>query len=458
MKKFYALLMVVAFMFSACANGGTTQTSSTGPASTDTTGNTSSTTEANAAGDAAVGDNAVSDAEVGDAEFGDTAPADISGDLLVWIDLDTFAQAVIEGFNAKYPNVNVQNELVGLDANAKLSLDGPAGIGPDVLTLQDGAITNSIADGLLEPFPPALAAIVQDKIHETPVSVATYDGSIYGVPFTIEHISLYYNKDLVGIPATTIEEIIEFAKTYNDPSSGKYAMRFLPGDGFHSLAFTTTFGFRPFGPYGDDWKNPGFDSKEMTEALTFINNNLKAVFDYTSADANWDGVVAAFQRGEAPYCITGPWAAPGAMAAGLNFGTTKLPTVNGVQPNVFSASRIITVSSYAKNFDAAFAFAEYITSDEAAGYVYNVIGALPALKDLSSIEGFAEDEVIRGMAEQAPYTIPALNIPEAQFIWEPWMELHSFSWDGLLSIEDAQQKAMESYELLLNTAGLSMFD
>jgi len=62
------------------------------------------------------------------------------------------------------------------------------------------------------------------------------------------------------------------------------------------------------------------------------------------------------------------------------------------------------------------------------------------------------------MAAQAPYTIPALNISEAMYIWEPWTELHTFAWEGLLSIEDSQQKAMETYELLLNAAGLSMYD
>ena len=442
MKKFLALMLAFVLIFTvACSGGSSGGNTDTSDTTTDT-GNTADSSGGNTSTD----------------NGSDTAAATISGDLVVWMDQDSFAEAVIAGFNAKYPDVNIQYELVGLDASAKLSLDGPAGIGPDVLTLQDGAITNAIVDGNLEPYPAALQALVEDTLLETPVSVGTYNGVLYGVPITIEHISLYYNKDLIDTPATTIEEIIEFAASYNDPAADKYAMRWPTGDGFHAMAFTSTFGYRPFGPDGTDWQNPGFDSPEMTAGLDFIVDNLRAVFDYTAQDAGWEGVVVPFQRGDAPYCITGPWAAPGAMEAGLNFGTAKLPTIGGVQPYVFSASRLISVSSYTKNPDAAFAFAEYMASEEVAGYVYSVFGALPALKDPSVIAGFSEDEVMLGMAAQAPYTIPALNIPEAMYIWEPWTELHTFAWEGLLSIEDSQQKAMETYELLLNAAGLSIYD
>ena len=440
MKKFLALMLALVLVFTvACSGGSSGGNTDTSGGTTDSSGDGNTSTD--------------------NGSNSDTAATDISGDLVVWMDdQGIFAAAVIAGFNAIYPDVNIQFEMVGLEAGSKLSLDGPAGIGPDVLMLQDGAITNSIMDGQLEPFPAWLQTIVEDVLLETPVSVGTYDGRAYGVPLTVEHISLYYNKDLIDTPATTIEEIIEFAASYNDPAADKYAMRWPTGDGFHSLAFTSTFGYRPFGPNGTDWKNPGFDSPEMSAALDFIVNNLKAVFDYTAQDASWEGVVSPFQRGEVPYCITGPWAASGAMEAGLNFGTAKLPTIGGNQPYVFSASRLISVSSYAKNLDAAFAFAEYMASEEVAGHVYSVLGALPARKDLSSIEGFAENEVMQGMAAQAPYTIPALNISEAMYIWEPWTELHTFAWEGLLSIEDSQQKAMETYELLLNAAGLSMYD
>ena len=42
--------------------------------------------------------------------------------------------------------------------------------------------------------------------------------------------------------------------------------------------------------------------------------------------------------------------------------------------------------------------------------------------------------------------------------WQPTMAMMEFVWDGKLTVEEAQAKAMEDYELLLNGNGESMYD
>ncbi|MCL2051449.1 MAG: extracellular solute-binding protein [Lachnospiraceae bacterium] len=387
-----------------------------------------------------------------------TIPADISGELVLWMTEEVFATAIIEGFNAIYPNVVVNFEEVGFaELASRLTLDGPSGIGPDVIGIADNEISHLAADGFLEPFPADMQARIENQILEAPVTTVTIDGQVYGAAYTIENIALFYNKDLVDGPPQTMEEIIEFAKTYNDPSIGKYAMRWPTGDGFHNYLFLSTHGWQPMGPNGDDWKNPEFDSPEVARGLADYLA-MKAVFDYSNEEADYGATVGAFQRGETPYCITGSWAVGVAKEVGLNFGTAKIPTINGVQPKVLSSSWAGAVSSYSKNFDAAFALAEFMASDEMANITYNIYGGIPALKDLSVVEGLADDEWIIGMAEQSFYTVPVPSIPEMRFLWQPWAELFMFAWDGLLTIEESQMRAMETYEMLLNGAGLSMYD
>ncbi|MCL2084388.1 MAG: extracellular solute-binding protein [Oscillospiraceae bacterium] len=384
-------------------------------------------------------------------------PADISGDLLFWMGDTPLAPALIEGFTAQYPNVNVSYEMASFDEIIqKLSLDGPAGMGPDVIAVGDSTVSAAVADGLLEPFPADLQAKVEDVILESALSTSTVGESLYGVPYSMEPVVFFYNKDLVDGPPASFEEIIEFAKTYNDPSIGKYAMRWTT-DGYHNHHFLTAFGWRIMGQNWDDWKNPGFDSPEAAKGLAFYKS-MRAVFDISTEAADYNATVGAFVRGEAPYLISGPWAVAGCREAGLNFGTSKMPTVNGAQPRTLTANQVVAVSSFSKNFDAAFAFAEYIASVEVANMTYSIYGAAPALKDISGIEGLAEDDMIIGMAEQAAYTDHVPTIPEVQYIWLAWAEMFAFVWDDLLSVEDSQQRAMETYETALNVGGLSMYD
>lgn len=381
---------------------------------------------------------------------------EISGNLLVWLPYENHAQALIKAFNEKYPNVTVEYEIIGtLETAEKLSLDGPAGVGADVIWT--GADRFNIDDGYIEPFPADVQSRIEDVLLDAAVSAKMKDGKMYGLPISLQTVALYYNKDLVETPPETFEEILEFAKTYNDPASGKYALRLMPNSSYTNYFCLTPFGYRWFGESGEDWKNPGFDSPAVAEGLAFFKS-LREAYDVDNADATNDAVYGAFDRGEVPFVINGPWGVASAKAAGLNFGVTKLPTIGGKQPYTFAGAQIIAVSSYSKNFDAAFAFAEFFLSNEGAQILYETQGTSTALKDISGVPGLSEDEYLRGFAEQEQFTYPQPVIPEMNLSWQPTMAMMEFVWDGKLTIEEAQAKAMEDYELLLNGNGESMFN
>ena len=444
MKKNLALLLVLTLALAACRNGeaGTGGQS----ASTGSTPASSNTADGSASSDSNGEENPAPN------------PVDIGGDLLVWFDHMDLGGEIIAAFNAHYPNVNISLEEVGSGSvNDKLPLDGPAGIGGDVMVFNHNAIADFINDGLLEPFPADMQARLEVLLLENAASMAKNRGALYGVPYSLENYGLLYNKDLVDTPPKTFEELIEFAHSYNDPANNKFAIRFTPNDFYHTFYIFDAFGFKPFGPNGDDWKNPGFDGPEVAAGLAFLKS-LRPLFDINVADADFESVYGAFARGEVPFIVAHSWVSNNAKENGVNVGASKLPTIGGVQPNCFMGSMVMGVSSYAKNFEAAFAFAEFMSSKEVATLVYNKNGVGPALKDISGIEGLEDDEVLMGLAEQAVYTVDMPTVPEFNLIWSIVMEMMAYVWDDLLPIEEAQQSFMESYELLLNIGGQSMFD
>ncbi|MDR2184673.1 MAG: maltose ABC transporter substrate-binding protein [Treponema sp.] len=383
---------------------------------------------------------------------------EVSGTLMVWLDNNDWANAVIEGFNKQYPNVTISFENVGnVDSRAKVSLDGPAGIGPDVFLMPHDHIGNAIIDGICEPFPEDLQQKYSGILLDASIKTCTdADGKLYAVPISTENLAFFYNKDLLGStpPPKSFEEVKQFAETWNNPSANKYALRWQVDDSYHNYFFLTAYGMKLFGENMNDYKNPGWDSDAARKGVEF-HNSLRQYYNVNVADATWDSTVAAFQRGEVPFTITGPWAIGDTKKNGINFGVSKLPTIEGKQPRCFSGNIVAAVSSYAKNPDAAFAFADYLTSVEGATIQFKMTGKLAAYKDVSGIEGLRDDPYLSGIMEQAPFADPMPIIPEMAQAWDAQKALFTFTWDNQLSVPEAQKKAMETYDTALMMAGKS---
>jgi len=379
----------------------------------------------------------------------------ISGSLTVWMDNEEWANAVIEGFNKKYPNVSIHFEIIGnTDSRSKVSLDGPAGIGPDVFIMPHDHIANAVNDGLCEPIPDDLRQKFSSTLLDAAIQTCTAGGKLFAVPIETENIAFFYNKDLLGstpVPQS-FEDVIAFAEKWNNPAANKYALRWQVDDAYHNYFFLSAYGMSVFGPNRDDYRNPGFDSDAARKGIEF-QNSLRKYFNVNVADATWDSTVSMFQRGEVPFTVTGPWAIEDAKKNGVNFGITKLPTIEGKQPRCFSGNIIATVSSYSKNFPAAFALLDFLAGIDGALIKYNVSAKLPALKDISGIPGLRDDLYLAGIQQQSPYADPMPTIPEVSFMWESLKTLFTFTWDRQLTAQQAQQKAMSDYDAALSIAG-----
>ena len=387
-----------------------------------------------------------------------TPNAEISGDLFIWVFEEALGEPLARAFEALHPNVRVDFEHVGMtDQRQMVTLDGPAGIGPDVFMQPHDGVALAINDGIVEPFPADLQARIAAQVIPTAVQTAMRDGRLYGAPFQTENIAFFYNREFVSTPPTTFEEVLDFAREWNDPAQNRFAMRWQVNDAFHNYPFLTAFGFSVFGPNMDDYRIMPFDGDAVRRGLEF-HNQFRQYFDFATEDVTWDASVAAFQRGEVPFTISGPWAVADARANGIDFGVTRLPTMGGNQPRVFSGATIAHVSSFSENKDAAFAFVEFLATEAGASILYETLGTLTALIDISAIPGLVDDPYLRGFQAQAYYSNPMPTIPEVDLMWGPMATLFTHTWNGSLSVADTQALAMQEYIDSLALIGLSMQD
>jgi arabinogalactan oligomer/maltooligosaccharide transport system substrate-binding protein len=284
------------------------------------------------------------------------------------------------------------------------------------------------------------------------------DGELYAAPVTTENIALFYNRDLLEQAGARVpesfEEIQRFAERWNDPQRNRWALRWQVDDSYTNYFFLTAYGMELFGPNRDDFRHPGWDSAAARRGVEF-HHSFKRYYNVKIADATYDATVGAFQRGEVPFTICGPWGIGEARRNGVNFGITKLPTIAGRQPRCFSGSIVAAVSSYSRKMDAAFAFADFLVSLEGETILYETTGKMAAWRDISEIPGLRDDPYMKGIQEQAPFADPMPIIPEMAQAGDAQKALFTFTWDEQLTAPEAQTKAMETYDTNLSVAGKS---
>ncbi len=384
--------------------------------------------------------------------------------LKVWLDDDTYADAIIKAWNEKYPKVKIKYEKVGaVDARAKMALDGEAGLGADVFIQPHDGIGPSLSDSIIGPMG-RYSDQLKDEIIPSSLKTVESDGQYYGVPISTESLALFYNKTLLeqvagsGEPAKDWKDIVELSKTYNNKAKNQWTVRWESGNSYTNHFFLTANGFQLFGKNGDDAKKLNFEDESVTKGLEFFKS-LRPVWDVNAEDATNDTTTLEFAKGKTPYLISGPWAIAdvkkGAEKNNFEFGITTIPDVDGQKAKTFSGNQIACVSAYSKYPGAARVFAMFLASKEGAEAMYQSTGKLPALKEKAAekVAGLKDDELLQGVAAQAANSTPMPTIPEMANYWDPAKAMYVNVWNGLLDVKAAQKKATQDYETLQKSGG-----
>ncbi|WP_325050152.1 extracellular solute-binding protein [Cohnella faecalis] len=145
--------------------------------------------------------------------------------LLVWDtqgnELD-YLKKVGADFEKRYGVPVKVAPVPNIDTVGKLVTDGPAGIGADVFSAPHDHVGKAVTAGLVLENDRT-----RDDIEKNDVPAAlpalSYEEVLYGYPIAVDTYALYYNKKLLKEAPKTYEELIAFAKTYNDPKSKKFA-------------------------------------------------------------------------------------------------------------------------------------------------------------------------------------------------------------------------------------------
>lgn len=312
----------------------------------------------------------------------------------------------------------------------KMVIEGPLGVGADVFMGLHNQLNIGTNTGIVLP----------NDFHEeetraasNPIAVEamTVDGLLYGYPLSVETYGIYYNKDLVpnGVPPANWEEIIAFAKQFNDTNAYKFAYMWQIGDIYWTWPFFSGYGAYIFGDNGNDITDIGLNSEAAVEAAKFYQS-LKEILPLSTADVNPDIRIGLFTSGRLAMNVSGPLQADVFKSEVKNVGLMEFPTLpNGKTMKPFSSIKGFYVSANSKYPNASRLFAQLITSEEFQLRNFELSGSLPANRAAADNEKITSDEFSAAFLKIFENSEPMPKAPEMVALWNTHEATLSNLWD-----------------------------
>jgi len=359
-----------------------------------------------------------SDAPADDAGSGDEGQS-ASTTLTVWADAER-VDALQGAADAYEEKAGVAVDLVGKDT-ADIKDDFiqqvPTGEGPDIVMGAHDWLGELSTNGVVAPL--ELGASAGDYL-EVAIEAATYDGTVYMLPYAVENLAVLRNAELVPEAPATFDDMIQAGRDagLEQPFTVEQGAE---GDPYHLYPFQTAFGAPVFGT-----NDEGYDASDLQignaggeEFATWLAGQGKNGTGVFNTDVDGDIAKQAFLDGTAAFWLTGPWNVKAATDAGIDVAIDPVPSPTGEVASPFAGVKGFFLSSESQNKVAATDFlVNYLGTEEAQLSLFETGTVLPALS--AAAETASEDPIIAGFAAVGAESVPMPAIPEMGAVWEYW--------------------------------------
>lgn len=258
--------------------------------------------------------------------------------------------------------------------------------------------------------------VYADEIEENDsaqsVSAATYKGTLYGYPSSVETYFMYYNKSVfTNNDVKSLDKMLEVAK------AAKKTVGIELGNNYYSAAFWLAGGCKLFGD-GTDVSGSTFnDANGLNVAKYIATLKSKGLQNLAPADAT-----SPLTSGALTAQIGGPWNASDFKGAlGDNYAVAKLPTVNigGEEKQMvsFEGVKIYLVNSHTKYPNAAMQLAEYITNEKNQVKRFTDRGLVPANLNAVNSSAVTSDETVAAEVAQSKFATAMPSLPQMTGFW-----------------------------------------
>ncbi|KIL36466.1 ABC transporter substrate-binding protein [Cohnella kolymensis] len=403
--------------------------------------------------------NAESSAPASPSVDASSEPSDASGmpekpeELVIWPDASEDKVAIIEEITKKYTEkTGIKVTLTPLAMNDQpeaLSLDGPAGNGPD-LFYQPG-IGNLVVKGLVQPLKTTDAVL--DTYTPESLQALSQDGQLYGLPLVTETYAMFYNKKLLPEAPKTIADLEKIAQERTNAKKQEYGFLFEATNFYFAWSLLGGNGGYIFkqddqGKY--DINDIGLNKEGTVKGAKLI----QSWFDkgYLPKGINGDIVGGLFGEGKVGAVINGPWAINDyKKTLGDDLGIAPLPTLeDGAHPTSFIGVKGWMLSKFSKHPEWAADLAAFITNEQNAMAFFKGTGEVPPVKNVLNNPDLTNDPLVAGFSAQIQYGQPFPTVPELDHVWDPMANALTFVMEGKdvqTSLDDAVRMIQDKMKM-----------
>jgi arabinogalactan oligomer / maltooligosaccharide transport system substrate-binding protein len=344
--------------------------------------------------------------------------------LRIWADEKraTALKPLAEQFAADN-GVEVKIEAIAKDIIPAFLTASQAGTAPDIVVWAHDVVGQLVANGAIDPVQLA------DTSGFDPLAIQgmTFDGQLYGIPYSVENIALFINTDLVPECPATMEDLVTTGKQLAKDGKTKEILALQSGqsgDAYHIYPVFSSGGGSFFGKTanGDpDPTNVTVDSPESIAAGELIGSigekgdkALKTSIDNTNA-------IPLFADQKTAFLVSGPWAVADIKAAGVNYDICPIPMwADGGPAGPFIGVNGFYLSSGGKNKALAQEFAtNFLTTNDVQVAFYKAEPRRPALISAVDQVKATDPDIEKFQAASAGGTILP-GIPEMGQVWGPF--------------------------------------
>jgi len=343
---------------------------------------------------------------------------------------EQFWKGIKTGFEAANPDVKIEwvTAPYGEIMNQVINMAG-GGDKVDVVFGEIGWVPGFEDAGLAAPIDEILPAEFIKDFYPDVIDSFKIKGKAYGIPLYISPYVLYYNKDLfkqAGLdpnqPPKTYDEMLAMAEKLSqlkDKNDNKvYAFgqttASVPVSGSSLTAMVFNFGGQVLDANGKvSVDNEGF--KQAFSMLQTLDQK-----GYNPQNAKLKDLRNLFALGQLAMYYDQSWGFNGVKsinAEAKNFTASASPLKGGKGSgqSLLQAHCFILVNNGKARANATSKFVQYVINEKQLNdYLANLTPAYPAKKSMASMEGVANNGVLKGAAASAGNVkmqtfIPALN-------------------------------------------------
>lgn len=352
-----------------------------------------------------------------------TTAVDATEQITVWEDLQKgkgIEQAAQDFEKETGVKVNIVEMRYTLQLE-KIRLDGPAGIGADVMLIPNDQLGSAVVQGLINPIDTKLTP-TDDYLPQS-IEAFTQDQKLYGIPKVIETLGLFYNKDIIKEPLKTMDDY--YAYSSKRVAEGKLGLLAKFDEIYYAISALEPYGAYVFGKDKTGNYNAedvGFNNDGAVQATEYISKFYKdGLFPVGIMGQNGlNAIDSLFTEGKAAAVINGPWVVEPYQKSGINFGVVPLPKMpNGKDMTSFMGVRGYVISHWTKNQELAQKFINFANQPKYAKIRFETTTEIPPLVSVLNDPIIKNNEIASAFAEQALRSYPMPSIPEMAEVWVP---------------------------------------